>query len=72
MPQTAKRPSAATGTFDRSTAYTFAELRKRGFGACALREMQRRGLRTREVGRIKVVLGEDLIEFFEKLDPVTL
>ena len=62
----------AVGVFRPDEVYTFAELRRRGFGSAALREMQRNGLLTRESGRQKVVLGSDLLDYFANLEPVTL
>lgn len=61
----AQQPAVAAGVFHASAAYTFAELRRRGFGAGALREMQRRGLPCRRIGKMKLVLGADLLAFFE-------
>jgi hypothetical protein len=71
MRRSLQEPEAA-GVFFSQAAYTFAELRRRGFGAAALRELQRSGLPSREVGRQKLVLGEDLIEHLKNLPPVTL
>lgn len=55
------------GVFHATAAYTFQELRRRGFGAAALREMQRSGLKARRVGKVKIILGGDLLEFFSGL-----
>ena len=68
----APQPVSQAGAFRSDAAYTFKELNRRGFGPAALREMQRNGLRSRECGRQKIVLGCDLLEFFESLEPVTL
>ena len=63
IPSTAK----ADGVFDPRCAYSFSALQARGFKAAALREMQRRGLAARRAGRLKVVLGADLMNYFESL-----
>jgi hypothetical protein len=59
--------TAAVGVFRRDEAYSFEALRGMGFGAAALREMQRDGLKARRAGRLKVVLGSDLIDYLENL-----
>lgn len=70
MQKQSQQPAA--GVFHAGAAYTFQELRRRGFGAAALREMQRNGLPSRECGRQKLVLGEDLIDHLKGLLAVTL
>ena len=70
QPQTARRSASASlpdGVFTASAAYSFDALRARGFGSAALREMQKQGLKARLVGRQKIVLGSDLLAFFEQL-----
>jgi hypothetical protein len=68
----AQKTAQADGVFARDHAYTLSELRRRGFGASALREMQRRGLAARRVGKVKIVLGADLLAFFEQAPVETL
>lgn len=59
--------SQSVGEFQGGAAYTFAEMRRRGFSAAALREMQRRGLLVRRFGKMKLIVGRDLLHFFEQL-----
>lgn len=68
---TNKKPTEP-GVICADCAYTFAELRNRGFGAAALREMQRNGLPSREFGRQKFVLGAEFIAWLNSLPPITL
>ena len=70
--QEAQLPAFGAGVFHAGAAYTFQELRRRGFGAAALREMQRHGLQARRIGKLKVVLGADLLAYFEQAPIETL
>lgn len=70
MPTKVQTPNPSTptpGTFNSAVAYSFQELGRRGFGSAALREMQRRGLPARRVGKVKIVLGSDLLDYFAAL-----
>lgn len=59
--------SSAEGVFLAGALYSFPELRRRGFGATLLREMQKAGLATKKCGRMKFVLGSDLLGYFAAL-----
>ena len=67
-----QEPATGSGVFHPGAAYTFHELRRRGFGAAALREMQRHGLQARRIGKQKIVLGADLLAYFEAAPVETL
>lgn len=70
---TAAEPvSAGAGVFYPGACYTFGEMRRRGFSGCMLRKMQRQGLPARRVGKIKVILGSDLLKFMEEAPIDTL
>jgi hypothetical protein len=48
-------------------AYSIHEVKRRlGLGEWALRQMRRRGLIVRRVGRVSVILGRDLLEHIEQ------
>lgn len=70
--KTMQPTQAAAGTFNATCAYSFAALRARGFGGATLREMQRNGLKARRVGKQKIVLGTDLLAYFEQAPIETL
>lgn len=66
------QPAQAAGSFNAACAYSFAALRARGFGGATLREMQRKGLKARRIGKQKIVLGADLLAYFEAAPVETL
>ena len=41
--------------------------RRLGFGQKTIRQAQRAGLRTVEFGRMKYVIGQDVLDFFRRL-----
>jgi hypothetical protein len=48
--------------------YPLPEFRRRlGLGAAAMRTARRQGLRVRQLGRTRYVLGRDALEFFGSL-----
>lgn len=55
------------GVFLRDAAYSFEALRDRGLGSAMLRQMQRDGLKARKVGKLKFVLGADLVDHIASL-----
>lgn len=62
-----RNQSDAPGVFSAHECYTFRELRRRGLKATLLRLMQARGMKARRLGKDKIVLGSDLLEFFATL-----
>jgi hypothetical protein len=63
----AKTAGTVDGTIHPAVLYSFKSLAARGFGAAVMRTLQRHGLRTHRVGRVKCVLGKNFIETVESL-----
>ncbi len=63
-----KAPTTGRGSVRADEILTMREAGRRlGFASRALCDFQRQGLRTILAGRIKLVLGRDLLDFFATL-----
>ena len=63
-----KAPTIGRGSVSANEVITLRECGRRlGFASRALCDFQRQGMRTILAGRVKLVLGSDLLDFFQRL-----